>query len=182
MRFLLVVFGLAFSVTRAAADDGGRRALRDFGVGQELGYCVAAGCQVFRGFLADDSFSSGHPIAVQVEEWLFGAPPGAPEKVAVPYADQMRNGDGGGVPALAWEGLKLSKNLPVTVVFGVKRGWGVQAGNPVIVVSGDGETALIRSLTSEALRLERSPDAVSDRVASLSRTQDRGWPATSLRS
>ena len=172
-RFLIVVFGLASGVMRGAADDG-KQAVGDFGIGQGLGQCVAAGCQVFRGFLADDSFRSGQPVAVRVEEWLLGAPIRPPETIAVPYEDHVRNGDGGGVPALAWEGVKLSKNLPVTVVFGVKRGWGVQAGNPVVVASGDGETALIRSLTREALRLEESPGAVSDHVASLSRAANPG--------
>jgi hypothetical protein len=57
MRLLIVRFGLAFGVIRAAADDGGKQAVRDFGIGQGLGRCVAAGCQVFCGFVICDSFA-----------------------------------------------------------------------------------------------------------------------------
>jgi len=93
MKFLIAVFGLALSTTPGMADDGPGQAAGDFEAGQELGYCVAAGCQVFRGLVAGDSFASGQPVTVRIEEWLFGAPASPPETAAVPYEDHVRNGD-----------------------------------------------------------------------------------------
>jgi hypothetical protein len=113
------------------------------------------------------------PITVRVEEVLYGMSAKA-VTVAVPYDDPDHGDlrDGLGSPAATWRGIKVSANLPVMVVLGLERGFGVYPGEAVVITSDEREMGIIRSLVGSALRFRESQEAVATAVTSLSLFRD----------
>ena len=172
MKLLIAAIGIGVTLQApVAAAPAADQIAKDYGLGVSLGYCITAGCQVFRGYILTDSPTAGDPIIIHPEEGRFGMPV-ASEAVAVPYEDfgHSRGGDGGGSLPLAWANVKIAKNVGVTVVLGLKQAFGVRAGDPVIVTSDDRESGIIRSLAQEATRFATSPESLVDATGSLSST------------
>jgi hypothetical protein len=141
------------------------QAAKGVSLGEQVGSCLILKCQAFRGTLLTESPKAGEPVAVRVQEWLFGTPtPG--DTVLVPYDNRPAKSGFG--TATAWANAELGANVPVTVVIALETGGGVFEGEPVLVTFNDREAALVRRLTEEALLLKRKPDLISAEVASLS--------------
>jgi hypothetical protein len=173
MRRIIVV-GFLVSSALLAKPRPRTQASVDYGLGSNLGACVAARCGVFRGVIATESAKSGEPIVVQVQEALFGLP-NPPATIAVPYEDE--NGDrrdGIGSPAATWAGVPIAKNTPVVIILGLGRGFGVYPGEAVTVTADQRHIEVIRALCEEAKRLESSPDLIAASAASLSGTVNPG--------
>jgi hypothetical protein len=140
---------------------------QDNALGNLTGVCFAVGCDVFRGLLLVDSANSGESMPVRVDENLFGTSAvGSTRELRYEDLEQRRNGDGILRLGDVWARVKLSRNLPVTVVLAKSKGYGVLPG-PVVVTSAPREAELIRALVAEAVRLRASPGLVSGMVASL---------------
>jgi len=120
-------------------------------------------CEVFRGVVVTDALESGEPVTVRVEEPLFGMP-APPRTVDLPSPYEMRDSN----LVAAWSTVKVAKGLPITVVVTLQNGLSGVAGNPVIVTSDEHRAGVVRSVTEEELLLNRSPQLVSEAVASLS--------------
>ncbi len=166
MRYSLVLFCMTLSSVNS---QGLSDAARDYGLGRTVGECLISGCQVFRGFLLTESPAPGEPAKVEVTEQLFG-PPLKADIVGVPFADPNDVRKSGTSPNRAWRGgAALSRNAPLTVVLALERIGDVKPGDPVRVVSDGRRSAIIRSFSLEAARLDASPESIADSVASLSR-------------
>lgn len=151
------------ALARTQADD-------DYYLGARVAACIAARCQVFRGYLAIDSPNQGEPVPVRVEESLFG-PPVESDTVVVPWERDFIPPDQPGRNHFSvWLGIKRSKGTPVTVVLALGDGYFVRKGDPVVITSSDREAGIIRSLTEQTALLEKSPLRIYDAVASLSQT------------
>jgi hypothetical protein len=162
---LTVAFLLQGTIASAESAD-----LHDFNVGLAVGNCVAANCEIFRGYVLDDPTEGAEEITVKVTDWLLGAPLET-DTIRVPH-DVPSAGDGSGAAFVAWVNAKLSRNAPVTVVLATGQGWGVRAGHPVLVTSNDGEAATIRAVAEEAFRLQDHSELIPDSLASLSRAHN----------
>jgi hypothetical protein len=170
MRFMVAPIGFILILQQAlAAAHLSKQDIEDYGLSATVGQCLIVRCQVFRGFLGTGSPKSGESFEVKVQEWLYGEP--VLETAWVPYEDfrGSANKDEIGGVASAWARVGFSKNAPVAVVFGLENGFGVHAGEPVLVTSNENESRIIRYVTGEALRLEHSIDLLPGAVASLSR-------------
>jgi len=137
------------------AGESGGPVFGDYAIGTQVGHCIEAKCQIFRGSPVSGSLRSGGPIVFRIKRWFFGeAPPSG--TIALPYE--------------ALSNIDLSLDAPLTVVFAQEDGLGVHAGQPVLVISAEREAELVRRIAEEAQRLGNSPELVADAVAALSRT------------
>jgi hypothetical protein len=144
---------------------------RQFALGDTVGRCIVAKCSIFTGYLLSDAPQPGEPIAVQVNERLFVGGDPIPDTARVAYADPLEAAKGPAREiAQAWEGVELQRNTLITVVLD-------EAGAPVLVTSAPRDADLVRSIASEALRLQQSPGAMGDLVASLSQADDPAMAA-----
>jgi hypothetical protein len=167
--YILFALLAALMGTRLVAADQTGSKTEEFHLGARLGQCLQAKCQAFRGTLTADSPQSGRPITVHVDEWLFGKPSTAPETIDIPYQDQQHVGEhDDGHVAKAWSRVSVSRNLPVTIVLALENGLFVFSGDPVDVTSNDRESAAIRSVVEQAVRLKTQPERLPDLVSSLS--------------
>jgi hypothetical protein len=141
----------------AAATDTRSQAVKDFNLGDEAGSCLVVKCKVFRGVIPAGVPKSGAPVAVSVQEWLFGDP-GPTQTVLVPYDDRE----------FAWQHAGTPTNQTATVLLALESGLGTTAGEPVLVTFDEREADLIRAVTDEALRLKGHPEFIAADVASLS--------------
>jgi len=66
---LTVAFLLQGTIASAESAD-----LHDFNVGLAVGNCVAANCEIFRGYVLDDPTEGAEEVTVKVTDWLLGAP------------------------------------------------------------------------------------------------------------
>jgi hypothetical protein len=142
--------------------------LRQYALGDTVGECLVAKCSIFTGYLLADAPQPGEPVAVQVNERLFASGNPIPDTIRVAYADPAEPAEPLKTPspaAQAWEGVGLQRNALITVVL-------EESGAPVLVTSTPQDAELIRSLASEALRLQQAPAAVRDRVASISQVDN----------
>jgi len=114
----------------------------------------------------------GQPAVIRIEERWFG-PPVESETVEMLYPDPRDVHNSGSSPNRAWLGARnLSKNTPLTVLMARERRGDVLPGAPFLVTPNERRAPIIRSLTEAAIRLEASPAAVADEVASLERKSD----------
>jgi hypothetical protein len=144
--------------------------LRQYALGETVGNCVVAKCSIFNGYVLSDAPQPGEPITVQVNERLFAGGASISDTVRVPYADPAEPRKTPSPIAQAWEGVELQRNTLITVVLD-------EAGAPVLVTSTPRDADLVRSIASEALRLQQSPGAIGDLVASLSQADDPAMAA-----
>jgi len=146
--------------------------LREYILGQTVARCLVAKCSVFTGYLLTDSPQSSGPVAVQVQERLFASGASIPDIARVAYADPLQSFKGRAAQiAQAWDGITLHRNALVTVVSTQ------EDGMPVLVSSTQHDVEIIRSLAWEAMRLQRSPEAIRDAVASLSHDRNPAMAA-----
>jgi hypothetical protein len=136
-------------------------------LGEQVGQCLVAKCQVFRGRLLTTSPKSGTSVTIRVEEMWFGPDSGA-EEIVVPYSAELPLREAPVMPGTAWMRVDVSGNSPLTVVLAGEKIFAVKPGEPVRVTSDNTESNIIHSLTEEARLLERSPGTVSEAVASVS--------------
>jgi hypothetical protein len=145
------------------------RQLHEYALGQTAGRCLIAKCSVFTGYLVTEFPQRGEAVAVQVEEKLFAAGASIPDTLRLAYADPLQPARGAAHDiAKAWDGVALRRNSLVTVVVAHNGGESASAVMPVLVTSTQQDAEVIRSITSEALLLQRSPEAIGGAVASLS--------------
>jgi hypothetical protein len=110
-------------------------------------------------------------VSVRVEDRLFGA--AVPGTVQLPYAALHESPRGPArVLAHIWSGVTLRTNAPVIVVLGQSTSDSPRADTPRVVTSSQQNIEIIRSLVSEALRLETSPESIHDAIASLAHVQN----------
>lgn len=140
----------------------------DYEIGTQVGYCIEARCQIFRGYPLSNSLRSEGPIIFRIERWFWGEAPKS-QTIAVPYKTPPGS-MGGDRTEAAWLNVDLSHDAPLTVVFAQENGVGVYAGEPVLVISAEREADIVRRIAEEARRLENSPELLADAVAALSRT------------
>jgi hypothetical protein len=68
MRFLSYLTALILTASIAAADTATDQLREDHNVGDAVGLCFVAGCQVFRGVVATDAPKSGEAVTIRVAE------------------------------------------------------------------------------------------------------------------
>jgi hypothetical protein len=166
MRILPHAVALACLPLQASAQIRRSQADLDYVVGQTVGECLIAKCSIFRGPLLTDSPKSGQMVTVGVNEWLFG--PASETEAKVPYSSEISVKAPLESPGHAWDGVSLVRGVQLTVVLALERIRATKSGVPVLVTSDDRTSDLIRSLASDAVRLERDPGQVPEAVASLS--------------
>jgi hypothetical protein len=164
ITFILIGFSLGEAVAMAAPRS---QELEEYTLGREVGRCLAVRCQIFSGFVLTEIPKPEEPIAVRVEETLFGRDSG-PKVMRLPWQDDPRHGDKGAYLSSAWAKADIRRNASVTVVLALEQGFGVFPGEPVLVTSSERDSRIIRSLADDARRLRESPERISDMVASLS--------------
>ena len=162
MRFAARLIGMNLFLWAANAAPPSEQVLK-FGTGSLVGLCMSVKCEVFRGVIVTDALTPGEPVTVRVEEGLFGTQP-TTRTVDLPHPHEMRDSN----LAAAWSTVKITRGLSVTAVVTLQNGLAGIAGNPVIVTSDERREEIIRSMTEEEVLLNRSPQLVSDAVASLS--------------
>jgi hypothetical protein len=164
ITFMLISFSLGATRVTAAPSS---RDLEDYGLGIAVGRCLAVRCQIFSGVVLTEIAKPEEPIAVRVEETLFGSDNGS-KVMRLPWQDDPRLADKGAYRTSAWAKADIRRNVSVTVVLGLEQGFGVFPGEPVLVTSSERDSMIIRSLADDARRLRESPERVSGMVASLS--------------
>jgi hypothetical protein len=145
--------------------------LRRYVLGDTVGGCLVAKCSIFTGNLLTASPQPGEPVSVQVSERLFISGDSIPDTIRIAYADSLESAKGPArETARAWEGVALQRNALITVVL-------AENGEPALVTSTPQVAELIRSIAAEALRLQQSPGAIRDQVASLSQVDSPAMAA-----
>jgi len=141
---------------------------RDYDLGVEVGECIAAKCEIFRGSLPAALPKPGESVRLLVSETLLG-PPTKGALIDVPYEAYPEVFSGGQNLALAnaWSDIKMVGGLPVTVIMALGDGFGVRAGEPVWVVADGRDAEIVRSLAIEAAAINAAPALLDQAVASL---------------
>jgi hypothetical protein len=164
ITFMLISFSLGVTQVTAATSS---RDLEDYGLGSVVGRCLAVRCQIFSGVVLTEIAKPEEPVAVRVEETLFGSDDG-PQVMRLPWQDDPHQRERGAYLSSAWAKADIRRNASVTVVLALEQGYGVFPGEPVLVTSSERDSMIIRSLADDARRLRESPERISDMVASLS--------------
>lgn len=157
---VLIIFQTLMVAAPAASVDA------DYGIGAALAHCLAVKCQIFHGRIVTKTPKYGEPVAIRIQEWITGGTPGQ-DTINVPF-EFLRSG----AVFSAWEGLRPEGGMSVTVALALEDGWLVEAGQPVVVATGNREANAIRLLVREAPRLEASTAALTAAVFSLSHIRD----------
>jgi len=145
-----------------------------FSLGRHVGECLVANCRIFRGVLLTRSPVPGQPVLVRVDEMIFGRPD-LPKTVALRYVDPkqiVKDFDG---VAVAWGvggGPTFGSEAPATVALALEPVAGVGPGEPLLVTSNERITAWIRSLASEAMKVQDAPETISERVAMIEQSEN----------
>jgi hypothetical protein len=167
----LAVFALLVWSTGVSAYAQPRESIEGYSLGRRVGECLVVKCQIFTGWLATETPKSGEPVMVRLDKQLYGDQIHA-ELVPVPYANPKAVLREARSPNQAWENVVFGSNAPVAVVMAGERIRIIPQGDPVVVTSSQREVEIIRSLVAEAIRLQASPESISDSVASLSRASN----------
>jgi hypothetical protein len=149
------------------ASPADRQAMHDFGLGDIVGECVVAGCEIFSGTVSTSFTELGHPVPVFVNRWILGNSPSVGEEIVnVPYGTS-RDPD-----AAIWADATVVQGGGVTVIFGLGEGMFFGAGEAALVTSSPRDQGIIQSLADEAARLEAAPGRIADLVVGLSQDQN----------
>jgi hypothetical protein len=89
-----------------------------------VGRCLAVRRQIFSGVVLTEIAMPEEPIAVCVEETLFGSDNG-PKVMRLPWQDDPRQRDKGAYLSSAWAKADIRRNESVTVVLALEQGFGV---------------------------------------------------------
>jgi hypothetical protein len=159
----------AQAVDRSARRAGEVQELHEYHLGQIAGRCLVARCSVFTGYVLAELPQTEGPLAIHVEERLYATGP-IPDVVHVAYVDPLESDKRPAREiAQAWEGVVLQKNVFLTIVSAHED---ASAARPVVVSSTPGDAEVIRSLSSEALVLQQSPEAIGGDVEILSKVKN----------
>jgi hypothetical protein len=169
MNFFLAVLAAASHLSLHAqvgrSDD-------DYALGRKVGACLVTKCQVFTGWLDSDRPASDQAVRMRLETQLFG-PRINSDVVTLPFADPNLKLGPPRSPNQAWANVQSARNTYVTAVLALERIRSSAPGDPVLLTSDPHAQDTVRSLATEATRLQSSPDAIGVSVGSLSQAPNR---------
>ncbi len=176
-RVILVLALLAMCAAGVQAQESDRRT-REYGMGRELGTCLARGCRVFVGTvtsvdeLAGDGAAEGPPptrVEMRVDSWLTGQGPPAPSTVTLQRMSRPAASKTSVGPWTPWEGAQVAVGQPLFVAEWQNRAdmptW---QGNPqelALVVSDPELIRRLQTVVGRHARLERGSADVGTLLA-----------------